>query len=44
LLAKGWPADSILLAVALLPAGGVLLMLGLALRPAWLVAGEPRGA
>ena len=44
LLANGWQAGSILLALALLPAGGVLLMLGLVLRPAWFAAGAPRGA
>jgi AAHS family 4-hydroxybenzoate transporter-like MFS transporter len=44
LLASGWQAHSILLAVALLPAGGVLLTLGLALRPPPIVASELHGA
>ncbi len=40
LLAYGWQPDSILLWVALLPAMGAVLVLGLALRPAPIVAGE----
>ncbi len=44
LLAHGWRPDAILLGVALLPAIGALLILGLARRSVPVVAGEPRRA